>query len=461
MKTFLRLCVALAVAGVLVIAAIMWIPVSRSPASEALPDDWTPEPGEGEYAMRAGDCMACHTIEDGADFAGGRPIHSPLGTIYTANITPDPETGIGGWTLDQFRGALVDGLSADSSHLYPAMPYQNYRLLSERDIRALYRYFMEEVEPVRNDVPEPELPFPFNQRWGIRALNWLILNHASGFTGIMGVPELDRGQYLVEGPGHCAACHSPRTVYMGQDGIKADEPAFLTGGHIDGQEVPALRGPGSVIREWPIGELTAFLATGRNFASAANGEMGLVVEHSLQYLTDEDIIAMARFLKALDGQPHDPPEMAVPQGPLSLPVPEADTRGEATALMLTEATPDMPLGARGFLDNCAHCHFVTGRGSPKIFPALQGNTLVLSDEITPLVSIILWGATVEGTAQRPMPLVMQGYDARLSDDDIAALASFLRQAWGNDADPVSAADVADIRANERPVAREETTRAFD
>lgn len=453
MKTVLRLFPALILVVALSIVALIWIPVSRTPASEALPVSWTPEPGAGEYAMRAGDCMACHTSEGGADFAGGRPIHSPLGTIYTANITPDPETGIGDWSLDQFRAAMVDGLSADGSHLYPAMPYENYRLLTERDIRALYAYFMEEVQPVRNDVPEPDLPFPFSQRWGIRALNWLILTHDSGFNGIMGDPVLDRGQYLVEGPGHCAACHSPRTVYMGQDGITADERAFLTGGYIDGQEAPALRGPGSVTRDWPIPELTAFLATGRNFASTANGEMGLVVEHSLQYLTDADIIAMARFLKALDGQPHDPPAAAVPQGPLSLPAPEADDQGRATAEMLTEAAPDMPPGARIYMDNCAQCHFVTGRGSPEIFPALQSNTLVLSDEITPLVSIILHGAEVAGTVQRPMPLVMQGYEARLSDSEIAELASFLREAWGNDAGPVTAAEVADIRANEQPVAR--------
>lgn len=445
MKPFLRILAALALAAILFVAGLIWIPVSRTPPSEAMPANWTPEPGAGEYAMRAGDCMACHTSEGGAEFAGGRAIHSPLGTIYTANITPDPETGIGGWSHDQFRAALVDGLSADGTHLYPAMPYENYRLLSERDIRALFSYFMEEVQPVRNEVPEPDLPFPFNQRWGIRALNWLILNHDSGFEPMMDDPVLDRGQYLVEGPGHCAACHSPRTAWMGQDGITYDEPAFLTGGHIDGQDAPVLRGPGSVVRDWPICELTAFLATGRNFAATANGEMGLVVEHSLQYLTDADIISMARFLKALNGQPHDPPEAAVPQGSAARPAPEADTRGEATARMLTEASPDMPLGARVFMDNCAQCHFVTGRGSPEIFPALQGNTLVLSDEITPLVSIILWGATVEGTNQRPMPLVMQGYEARLSDSDIAELTSFLRQAWGNDAAPISQEEVINIR----------------
>ncbi len=446
MKTFLRILAVLVVLAVLAVAAIIWLPVSRAPLSEALSDDWQPEPGQGEYVMRAGDCMACHTAEDGPAFAGGRAIESPLGTIYTSNITPDPETGIGTWTLPQFRAALVDGLRADGSHLYPAMPYENYRFFTEGDIRALYTYLMEEVEPVNSPVPEPELPFPFNQRWGIRVLNWAILNHDNGFTGTMGDPVLDRGQYLVEAPGHCAACHSPRTVYMGQDGLTVDDPDFLTGGFIAGQEAPPLRGAGSRIRDWPIEELTAFLATGRNFESTANGEMGLVVDHSLQYLTDDDIIAIARFLRAADGLPDEAaPENAVAEGPRAMPDQEANAAGEATARMLNEAQPDMPLGARLFLDNCAQCHFITGRGSPEIFPALQGNSLVTSSEITPLVSIILHGARVEGTEKRPMPLVMQGYADRLNDAEIAELASFLRRSWGNAAEPITEADVTEIR----------------
>ncbi|WP_124085814.1 cytochrome c [Pseudogemmobacter humi] len=453
MKTLFRILAALVLLAALAVAGIILIPVQRTPPSEALAAGWTPAPGAGEYAMRAGDCLACHTADGGADFAGGRAIESPMGRIWTANITPDPETGIGNWSLDQFRAALIDGLRADGAHLYPAMPYENFRMLTERDIRALYGYFMEEVAPVRNPVPEPELPFPFNQRWGIRVLNWLTLNHDSGFTGTMGDPALDRGQYLAEGPGHCAACHSPRTVYMGQDGITADDPAFLTGGHIESWEAPPLRGPQSVLREWPVSELAALLATGRNFRTTANGEMRLVVEHSLQYLSQDDIIALSRFLKALDGQPHDPPEAVAPMGPAALMPPEADAAGAATEALLSAVSPDMPLGARLYVDNCAACHFSTGRGSPEIFPALQGNSLVVSDEITPLISIILDGAEVPGTAARPMPLVMQGYAGRLDDAEIAELASFLRRAWGNDAAPVSADEVARIRREDRPQTR--------
>lgn len=448
MKRILLILAALAVLGAVALAAFILVPVRRTPPSEALPATWTPEPGAGEYAMRAADCLACHTAEGGTEFAGGRPIESPVGTIWSANITPDPETGIGGWTLDQFRAALVDGIRADGRHLYPAMPYENFRLLAERDIRALYQYFMEEVPPVRNPVPAPDLPFPFDQRWGIRALNWLILAHDSGFTPTMADATLARGQYLVEGPGHCAACHSPRTFYQGQDGITARDAGFLTGGHIAGWDAPPLLGPRAEIRNWPVAELAAFLATGRNARATANGEMRLVVEHSLQYLTEADILAMARFLKAQDGQVHDAPEAVAPVGPLALDPPEADARGAATAALLSSAQPDMPLGARLYLDNCAACHFATGRGSPQIFPALQDNTLVQAAEIAPLISIILNGAEIPGTALRPMPLVMQGYAQRLDDFEIAELATFLRSAWGNSAPPVTAEDVAAIRARE-------------
>lgn len=443
MTRFLRLLIGLGLIAGVAVAAMILVPASRTPPARSLADDWTPPDGAGAYAMRAADCIACHTAEGGADFAGGYPIESPLGTIYGANITPDVETGIGGWTLAQFRGALIDGLDDKGRHLYPAMPYENYRMLDESDIHALYTYFMEEVPPVRNVVPEPELPFPFNQRWGLRALKWLILSHPAGFEPTLGEDTLNRGQYLVEGPGHCAACHSPRTIYMGQDGIRTGDPAFLTGGFIDGEEAPPLLGPDSVLRDWPVAEISAFLATGRNFESNATGEMATVVEHSLQYLTAPDLLAIARYLKVADGQPDDPVEVAVQTGPLSRP---PETSVHETVTLLTSAAPDMPLGARLYLDNCAQCHFVTGRGSPEIFPALQGNSLVQSTEVAPLIRIVLDGVTLPGTQARPMPLVMQGYRARLDDTEIAALLNFIRTGWGNAAEEITLDQVAQIRA---------------
>ncbi|MCA0848583.1 cytochrome c [Salipiger thiooxidans] len=446
MKTFLRIVAGLVVLGVIALLAFIFVPVQRTQPVAELPADWQPEPGQGEYVLNASDCVACHTSDEGSTLAGGRAIASPMGTIWSTNITPDPETGIGGWSYEDFRAAMIDGVEPDGTHLYPAMPYENYRLMTEEDMRALYDYLMTEVQPVKNEVEETALSFPFNLRFGIRAWNWLALTHGPGFTPAEVSDVQDRGQYLVEGPGHCAACHSPRSPFMSQDGVTADDANFLAGGVINGWNAPALRGETSDLNKWTVSELATYLATGRNAHSTANGEMGLVVEHSLQKLTDEDNIAMAAFLKGLDGDAVEVPErLAANAG--SLEVPEADKAGEADAAMLIESDPDMPLGARLYTDNCIGCHFATGKGAPEIFPALQGNGLVNGSETKPLISVILNGAEVPSTAKRPMTLRMQGYADRLSDEEVAELATWLRGAWGNDASAVSAADVAAVRAS--------------
>lgn len=447
MRRSLRIIAGLAVVGIVALLAFIFVPVQATAPVSKLAADWKAEPGHGEYVMYASDCLACHTAEGGKPFAGGRPIASPMGTIWSTNITPDAKTGIGGWTLDQFRASLYDGLRADGTHLYPAMPYENYRKLTEEDVRALYHYFMNEVAPVENRVEETRLAFPFNLRFGMRAWNWLALSGPAGFTPVAAKPEIEqRGQYLVEGPGHCAACHSPRTALMTQDGVSAGEAAFLTGGMVGEWEAAPLRGPASASQLWSVEEMAAYLATGRNAHSAANGEMSLVVKHSLQHLTDRDNIAIAALLKGLDGGDVSLPETFAAKESIARAPAPADAAGEATAAMLTEASPDMPLGARLYLDNCAGCHFVTGKGAPEIFPELAGNTLVTSTETGPFLSVILHGTELPSTRRRPMRLRMQGYAERLSNAEVADLANFVRTAWGNDAPPVSAADVARQRA---------------
>lgn len=445
MKTFLRIIGVLVVLGVIAFLAFLFVPVQLTKPTKELAADWKPAKGQGEYVMYASDCMACHTAEGGKSFAGGRKIASPMGTIWTTNITPDKETGIGNWTLDQFRAALYDGIRADGAHLYPAMPYENYRKLNEEDVRALYDYFMNEVKPVKNEVQQTELGFPFNMRFGIRAWNWLALNHKAGFTPEGKNEVQDRGQYLVEGAAHCAACHSPRNLFMAQAGVQVGDKDFLTGGVVDGWNASSLRGPQSAPQKWTVGEMASYLATGRNAHSTANGEMGLVVEHSLQHLTDADNLAIAAFLKGVDGAAAEVPQSFAEKVPAALPAAPADAAGEETAKMLTEASPNMPVGARLYIDNCAACHFVTGKGAPGIFPELADNDLVTGSEVKPLISIILHGAEVPSTEKRPMRLVMQGYADRLTDDEVAQLATFVRSAWGNKAGAASAADVAAVR----------------
>lgn len=456
MKKALNILIALVVLGVVAALALIFVPSKPSPANEVLPADWKAEPGRGEYVMRAGDCMACHTAKGGEPLAGGNAIESPMGKIWASNITPDKETGIGNWTLDQFRAAMVDGIGGHGQQLYPAMPYENYRYMKESDIRALYDYLQTEVKPVKNEVQATSLSFPFNLRFGIRAWNWLALSGEADFTPMAGDDQQIRGQYLVEGAGHCAACHSPRTAFMAQNGTRLSDSSFLTGGMVEDWSAPALRGKDSRVQSWTTEQIAAYLATGRNAHAVANGEMAMVVEHSMQYMTDADLNAMAKFLKTMDGQAADAaPEKVAAPGPLSTAVPQADDAGKATAELLKSASPDMPLGARLYLDNCAACHFVSGKGAAEIFPELQGNAMVLGKDAGPLVSVILNGASSPATDRRPMHLVMQGYADRLTDKEVAALATFVRKGWGNQASDVSESQVSKVRKHTQAAAAPE------
>ena len=435
MVIFLRTVVALAIAGLIALLAVIFVPQRTTPPQETLAADWRPARGAGEYVMRLADCAACHTADDGKPFAGGRPIESPLGTIYSSNITPDPDHGIGQYTLDEFRAALVDGVRQDGAHLYPAMPYENYRMLREEDIRALYAYFMEEVAPVPVAPPATDLPFPFDQRWGIRMWNWVALGDP-GFHPRLGDALLDRGAYLAEAPGHCGACHSPRNAAMAQAGLRAGDPGFLEGGEIDGWSTPPLTGPRSAIAGWTMDDLKLLLASGRNDHAAVLGEMRLVIEESTQYWSEGDLAAISAYLLELN---RDAPRREAPAGAV-----------DATAALLTAAV-NLPTGARLYLDNCNACHFVRGQGADQVFPELAGSSLVTAPKPTGLIDVILEGSALPSTSLRPYRLKMPGFAARLSDVEVAELASFVRSAWGNDAGAVTADEV---RAHREKLAAE-------
>lgn len=428
MKTVLRILALSAIVGILAFLAFLYVPVQRTPARVALAADYAAPEGAGEYVMRLADCAACHTAPDGARFAGGRAIVSPVGTIYSSNITPDIATGIGAYTLDDFRAALYDGLRPDGSHIYPAMPYDNYRLLSEQDIRALYQYFRDEVEPVVAQQAANDLAFPFSLGFGLRAWKWVALGDPV-FTARSAEPVLARGQYIVEGPGHCGACHTPRNAVMAQAALTGADDAFLSGGLIAGWTAPPLRGPDSAIAGWSVEDISLMLATARNAHAAVNGEMQLVIRDSTQFLTEDDLSAIAAYLASLnDGLP-----------------PATVTGVTETERLLVSADPTMGLGPRLYLDNCNACHFVNGLGADEVFPELDGSSLVTAQSPTGLISMILHGGELPSTAQRPARLRMPGFAERLSDDEVATLASFLRQGWTNTADPVATATVAELR----------------
>jgi mono/diheme cytochrome c family protein len=450
MNNFLRLLAGLALIGLIALLAIIFVPVQRTAPTASMPTDWVPQEGAPEYAARMGDCAACHTADGGEPFAGGKAIESPMGAIYASNITPDPETGIGKWSLDDFRAALVDGVTPNGTHLYPAMPYENYRHLSEEDIQTLYAYFMEEVTPVKNDVEKTALGFPFNQRWGIRLWNWAALDEP-GFNpadSLAGDDQLTRGAYLVQGPGHCAACHSPRNVIMAEKGKSEASDDYLSGGEIDGWYAPDLRAADAPAQQWSAADLKAYLTTGRNAHSAVAGEMGLAVEHSLQYMTDTDADAMVAYLHHIqtEATQASPPPFEAAHDTDALPdrVARVDMATDPTSAKLA-AGVDLTAGERLYMDNCAACHYSDGKGSPGVFPTLGGNSLVTAEQTTGLLDVILNGAAMPSTVGRPEALEMPGFAHRLSDQDVADIATFLRSAWGNDAAGIDADTVGEQR----------------
>lgn len=452
MKTYQKLLGGAVIAGAAVLLGIIFVPPQLTPASALSPSPavpWTNPEKAGAYVAELSDCAACHTAVGGAKFAGGRPMESPMGDMYASNITPSKTAGIGNWTLDDFRSALVDGVGKDGHYLYPAMPYENYRKLTEADIEAMYDYFMHDVAAVDTPSPVTDLGFPFNQRWGMRLWNWIGLSNPGFETGTAD-PQLARGKYLVDGPGHCGACHSPRNLIMAQNGTDASSPSYLSGGVVDDWSAPDLRGPKSVVQKWSADDLQLYLTTGRNRFSTTTGEMALVVQDSLQYMSDEDAAAMVAYLRSIgtDKTAKNTPE---PEEDRSVTTAyRLDKAQDATSKMLASADPKMPLGARLYIDNCNACHLSDGRGSYQIFPSLVDNTLVNDKHTKGLINTILFGAHLPSTRKRPEELIMPGFDYRFNDEEVAALASFLRTAWGNKAPPVSAKDVATIRSSHQP-----------
>ena len=441
MKTFLRIILALVVIGIVALAAIIFVPPVLTKPDSTVASDWKPAAGQAQYAAQMADCQSCHTADGGKPFAGGRAIESPMGTIWSSNITPDPETGIGDWTYDQFHAALVDGIAPGGVHLYPAMPYENYRHMTEEDIRAVWDYIQNDVAAVDNKVKPTQLDFPFNQRWGIRLWNWVALGKP-GFRPDDKASESDqlaRGAYLVQALGHCAACHSPRNEIMAQDGSNADNPAFLTGGEIGGWSAPDLRTASAHLQTWSDEALKDYLISGRNAHSAVVGEMQLVVAGSLQYMKDEDADAMVAYLRAISDVTPKPQPASDERTTDRL-----DAADDPTTAKL-KAAADLSDGERLYLDNCSACHMPDGKGAPGVFPALADNSLVTAGTTKGLTEVILHGAAMPSTEKRPERLAMPAFGDRLSNAEVATLATFVRSAWGNSAPAVSEDDVTSVR----------------
>jgi len=384
----------------------------------------------GAYLSHVADCAACHTAPGGKPFAGGLGMQTPMGTIYSTNITPDPAHGIGGYSYADFERAVRRGVRADGQPLYPAMPYVSYAITSDDEIKALYAYFMSSVQPVDQANAATTIPWPASMRWPLSYWQ-LMFARPRSFQADPGMDAVaQRGAYLVEGFAHCGACHTPRGLAfqekaLGEDGSRH----FLSGSVLEGWYAKNLRDEGTGLATWGEADIVEFLRSGRTDRTAAFGGMADVVQHSTQHMTAEDLQAMAHYLKQLPARAGRAPQWQ----------PGQDT----TTAQLRAGDYSVP-GALVYSEHCQACHRADGRGAPRIYPALAGNSIVFADDPSSLIQVTLAGGRTPDTVHDRMAFSMPGF-ANVSNKELADVLSFIRNSWGNHASTVSADDIARMR----------------
>ncbi|MGG5217984.1 c-type cytochrome [Rahnella variigena] len=367
---------------------------------------------EGEYVAKSADCAACHTSPQGADLSGGVRFATPVGEIYSTNITPDIQHGIGGYSFEEFDKAMREGIAKDGHALYPAMPYTSYVKMSGKDMRALYDYLMKEVKPQPVANRENDISWPMSVRWPLRVWNSIFLEDGEYRPQADQSAQWNHGAYLVQGAGHCGACHTPRGWAQQEKALDEKDMAFLSGGELDGWSAPSLRG-----LKISQPELVTLLKSGRNTHDAVSGPMGEVITNSTQFMTDDDLNSMAVYLLSLKAEAQPAP---------------------AKKAVATEA------GQQTFMRYCSTCHGVKGDGKAFAIPALAGNLTVSAENPQTLLRVILYGAQTPVTAEH-MSNTMPGYGWTLTDQQAADLTNTLRASWGNQAAAVTPGDVAKAR----------------
>jgi mono/diheme cytochrome c family protein len=375
----------------------------------------------GAYLAQAGNCAACHTARGGEPFAGGTPIPTPFGTVYGSNLTPDPTHGLGAWSATEFWRAMHHGRSRDGRLLVPAFPYTSFTEVTRADADALFAFLRSQPAVARPNLAH-ELRFPYNQQAALAVWRALYFRPGAYQAEPAQTAEWNRGAYLVRGLGHCAACHTTRNAWGA-----SDERLPLSGGLIPMQNwyAPALTAASEAsVADWPVDEVVALLRNGVAPRGWAAGPMAEVVLRSTQHLTTEDLTAMAVYLQALPQQPAPPAPARV--------APSAET-----------AT----LGRQRYEQHCAQCHGERGEGAGLAYPPLAGNRAVTMASTANLVQVVLHGGFTPATAGNPRPYGMPPFVLALTDREIAAVLTYVRGAWGNQAASVSEFDVSRLRAS--------------
>lgn len=375
----------------------------------------------GANVAKAADCTACHTAPGGAPLAGGLGIETPFGVIYATNITPDTETGIGSWTRADFHRAVRDGKAPGGRRLYPAMPYASFRHMSEADVDALYAYFKTRL-PMKVANRADNLEFPFNIRTVLAF--WNLVNLPS--TGVV-APEpqrsdlWNRGRYVVNALAHCGECHTPRNITQG---MKSD--AALQGTLLGGVEAPAITKAGLTQMGFDPVTLASFMKSGLSAQGGMTGSMFEVVHYSTQYMSEEDLSALSAYLFDLDVLPESASPPAAP--------PAVEIPADATASAQTS-----------FTNLCAGCHGATGIGIPNVSVPLTTNASVRLTSGRNLIKVIVDGLPEQNFPGLAHMQAMPGFRDRLSDQQIADLANWLRARWGGQQPNVTAQAVTDMR----------------
>ena len=397
----------------------------RHPVSGVIPTQLLAEPiadstsnvaqlRRGQYLVAAGDCMSCHLREGGEPLAGGLGLKTPFGVIYSPNITSDPETGIGDWTNDQFYRAMHDGIDDEGKNLYPAFPYPWFRLISHEDDDAILA-FLKTTPAVKYSPPKNDLIFPLSIRSIVKGWNFLFLKSQDFQTDASQSPEWNRGAYLVNGPGHCGGCHTPKNA-LGADKSKVE----FHGATFDNWVAPDLtRNDRTGLGRWNTDDVSEYLRTGRNAHAGAGGAMADVITYSTSLMSDADRHAMAVYLKSQAARPS-----------------------------VAHAQPDpgaMRRGAAIYSDACASCHLDDGVGQPRYFPPLGHDAMLQQADPIGLEHLILAGTRIGTSPSRPSPLTMPSFAWKLTDKEIADVSTYIRNSWGNQAATVTESDVRDAR----------------
>ncbi len=374
---------------------------------------------KGEYLTLVGDCMSCHTEQGGPRFAGGRVVGTPFGDIPAPNLTPDRETGLGDWSFEAFRQALHSGVDRRGQFLYPAFPYTSYTKVSRDDALAIFAY-LQSLPPVRQPAKPLGLGFPYSVRNTLKA--WRALYFREGeYVADPGKPAAwNRGAYLVQGLGHCNECHVARDAF---GGMRSDQS--LSGGQIPEQNwyAPDLSTQANGgLAGWKEQDIVDLLKTGQSGKGTAFGPMAEVVARSTQHMTDEDLHAIATYLQSLPARPR--------------------VSYEASPL---DTTPILAQGAKIYEHRCAACHGKGGLGVAGVYPPLGGNSSVNEPTGINAIRVVLLGGFPPATKGNPRPYSMPPFAQQLSDSDVAAVVTYIRQSWGNTAPLVQERDVIKYR----------------